>query len=380
MTLKPSMDWLLLFVPAAAAMHYARPEQHAAIFVLAALAIVPLAGWMGHATEHLAEHTGEGVGGLLNATFGNAAELIIALAALQKGLYDVVKASLTGSIIGNILLVAGLSILAGGIKHPIQHFRAVAARTQSTLLTLGGIALIVPAVFHHLAGAGPAGQTLEANLSLEISLVLMAIYAGHLIFSLVTHKQLFTGLPSSAKTGDTAEQGAKWSVMKSVSVLGAATGFIAWMSEILVGSVEQAAHSFGMTSLFVGVIVVAIIGNAAEHSTAIVMALKNRMDLSLSIAIGSSIQIALFVAPLLIILSYFVGPKPMDLVFSPAEVVAVVLAVVIVGEIATDGESNWLEGAMLLAVYVILGMCFYVLPEAAAHAGSVGAVVPNAGH
>lgn len=380
MTLKPTLDWLLLFVPCAAFMHYARPDQHMAIFVLAALAIVPLAGRLGHATEHLAEHTGEGAGGLLNATFGNAAELIIALTALQKGLYDVVKASLTGSIIGNILLVAGLSILAGGIKHPIQHFRAVAARTQSTLLTLGGIALIVPALFHHLADAGPIGHQLEVDLSLEISLVLLAVYAAHLVFSLVTHKQLFTGLPSSAATSRIEEPTAHWSITRSVTTLAVATAFIAWMSEILVGSVEQAAHSFGMTSLFVGIIIVAIIGNAAEHSTAIVMALKNRMDLSLSIAIGSSIQIALFVAPLLVILSCFIGPRPMDLVFSPAEVVAVVLAVVIVGEIAADGESNWMEGAMLLAVYIILGMCFYVLPEAAAHATTAGSVVPVAGY
>ncbi|MBL0157236.1 MAG: calcium/proton exchanger [Bryobacterales bacterium] len=380
MNLKPSLDWLLIFVPAAAIVHYTQPDQHVAIFVLAALAIVPLAGWMGHATEHLAEHTGEGVGGLLNATFGNAAELIIALAALQKGLYDVVKASLTGSIIGNILLVAGLSIFAGGIKYPIQIFQAVAARTQSTLLTLGGIALIVPAMFHHLAGVGPMGHKLEVDLSLEISLVLLAVYAGHLVFSLITHKKLFTGLPSSSETERPSDHAPKWSITKSVSVLAVATGFIAWMSEILVGSVEQAAHSFGMTSLFVGVIVVAIIGNAAEHSTAIVMAMKNRMDLSLSIAIGSSIQIVLFVAPLLIILSYFIGPKPMDLVFSPAEVVAVVLAVLIVGEIAADGESNWMEGAMLLAVYLILGMCFYFLPEAAAHASATGPVVPVPGH
>ena len=380
MKLKLSLDWLLIFVPAAAIVHYARPTEHVTIFVLAALAIVPLAGWMGHATEHLAEHTGEGVGGLLNATFGNAAELIIALAALQRGLYDVVKASLTGSIIGNILLVAGLSIFAGGIKYPIQIFQAVAARTQSTLLTLGGIALIVPALFHYLAGAGPAGHKLEVDLSLEISIVLMAVYAGHLVFSLVTHKRLFSGLPSSAETEQPEDHVHKWSIKKAVTILAAATALIAWMSEILVGSVEQAAHSFGMTSLFVGVIVVAIIGNAAEHSTAIVMAVKNRMDLSMSIAIGSSIKIALFVAPLLIMLSYFIGPKPMDLVFSPAEVVAVVLAVLIVGEIAADGESNWMEGAMLLAVYLILGMCFYFLPESAAHASTSGTVVPVAGH
>ncbi len=359
--LKPSLDWLLVFVPITVYFHFAQPDQHVAIFVFACLAILPLAGWLGHATEHLAAHTGEGVGGLLNATFGNAAELIIALAALRKGLYDVVKASLTGSIIGNILLVAGLAIFCGGIKFPIQHFQATAARTQATLLTLASIALIVPAAFHHLSG--PSGLPKEKDLSLEIAVVLMLIYAGHLLFSLVTHKTLFSGLPSSNQANAAGQQHHHWSLTRSIATLAIATAFIAWMSEILVGSVEQAAHSFGMTSIFVGVIVVAIIGNAAEHSTAILVALKNRMDLSLSIAIGSSIQIALFVAPVLVLTSYFIGPRPMDLVFTPAEVMAVVLATIITGEVASDGESNWLEGAMLLAVYVILGICFFFLPE-----------------
>jgi Ca2+:H+ antiporter len=361
--LKPSLDWLLIFVPVTLYLHFALPAEHVLIFLSACLAILPLAGWLGHATEHLASHTGEGVGGLLNATFGNAAELIIALAALRKGLYDVVKASLTGSIIGNILLVAGLAIFCGGIKFPLQQFQATAARTQATLLTLASIALIVPAAFHHLAG--PSGWPREKDLSLEIAVVLILIYAGHLLFSLVTHKRLFSGLPSSDEAHAAGDHHHHWSLARSIATLAAATALIAWVSEILVGSVEHAAHSFGMTSVFVGVIVVAIIGNAAEHSTAILVALKNRMDLSLSIAIGSSIQIALFVAPILVLVSYFVGPRPMDLVFSPAEVMAVVLAALITGEVASDGESNWLEGAMLLAVYVILGICFFFLPEAA---------------
>lgn len=377
MKLQPSLDWLLAFLPVAVFLERARPEAHAWIFVTSALAIVPLAGWLGRATEHLASHTGEGVGGLLNATFGNAAEMIIAAAAIQRGLYDVVKASLTGSIIGNVLLVAGLAIFAGGLKHPAQRFQAVAARAQSTLLTLAGISLVVPAMFHYLAGGG-VGQAAENDLSLEISLVLLAIYAAHLVFSLVTHKSLFRGLPSSEEAPE--EHGMPWSVGKSVAVLAVATALVAWMSEVLVGSVEQAAHAWGMTSLFIGVIVVAIIGNAAEHSSAVLFALKNKMDLSISIAIGSSIQIALFVAPVLVIASRFVGPRPMDLVFSPAEVLAVVLAVVIVGEIASDGESNWLEGAMLLAVYLILGISFYFLPEAAAHAGTHPANAAGAGH
>ncbi|MCS7043480.1 MAG: calcium/proton exchanger [Bryobacteraceae bacterium] len=361
---KPSLDWLLVFVPVTAAMEWLTPDAHAWIFTSACLAILPLAAWLGHATEHLAAHTGEGVGGLLNATFGNAAELIIAIAALQRGLHDVVKASLTGSIIGNILLVAGLAMLAGGIRHRTQSFQPVAARAQATLLILSAIALVVPAVFHHVAGVA---RRVEDDLSLEISFVLLAIYAAHLIFSLITHRSFFSGLQPAAET-EAPGAHAPWSRARSIAVLAASTALIAWMSEILVGSVEQAAHAWGMPQIFVGVIVVAVIGNAAEHSSAILMAWKNRMDLSLSIAVGSSIQVALFVAPVLVLLSYAVGPSPMNLVFTPAEVLAVVVTAIIAAQIASDGESNWLEGAMLLAVYLILAMAFYFLPDQAAAA------------
>jgi Ca2+:H+ antiporter len=357
MKLKPSLDWLLVFVPITAALEWFMPEAHGWIFASACLAILPLAGWLGHATEHLAAHTGEGVGGLLNATFGNAAELIIAIAALQRGLHDVVKASLTGSIIGNILLVAGLAMLAGGLRHPTQSFQALAARAQATLLILSAIALVVPAVFHHVASAS---REVENDLSLEISLVLLAVYAAHLVFSLITHRSFFRGLPSSTEA-EAPETHQPWSRGRSLLVLAGATALIAWMSEVLVGSVEQAAHAWGMSQVFVGVIVVAVIGNAAEHSSAIVMAWKNRMDLSLAIAVGSSIQVALFVAPLLVLLSYGIGPAPMNLVFTPAEVLAVVVTAVIAAQIASDGESNWMEGAMLLAVYLILAMGFYFL-------------------
>ncbi|MBK5292783.1 MAG: calcium/proton exchanger [Acidobacteriia bacterium] len=353
--LKPSLNWLLVFIPAAVWLEHANPESHMAIFACACLSVLPLAGWLGRATEHLAERTGEGVGGLLNATFGNAAELIIAFMALRRGLYDVVKASLTGSIIGNILLVLGAAYLAGGWKFKVQTFNATSARNQSTMLTLAVIGLVVPAAFHYLGGKE---RIYEADLSLEISAVLLATYALSLFFSLHTHKKLFSTAPESEEVKHPS-----WSLTRSLTVLFAATAMIAWMSEILVGSVEQAAHTLGMTSVFVGVIVVAIIGNAAEHSTAIMVAMKNRMDLSLGIAIGSSIQIALFVAPLLVIASHFMGPRPMDLVFTPAEVVATGLAVAITGQISSDGESNWFEGVQLLAVYVILALLFYFLPE-----------------
>jgi Ca2+:H+ antiporter len=350
------LNWLLIFVPVAVGLEFFSPESHGLIFLAACLAIVPLAGWLGRATEQLAHHTGEGIGGLLNATFGNAAELIIAIMAIRKGLYPVVKASLTGSIIGNILLVLGASVLAGGVKHEQQRFNAVGARAQSTLLTLAAVGLIMPAAFLYLAGT--RAQVREASLSLDISFVLLFAYGAYLFFSLHTHRALF------AAGDDLPDPGAQIrGPARSAATLVGATALIAWMSEILVGSVEPAAVSFGMSRVFIGVIVVAVIGNAAEHSSAVMFALKNRMELSMGIAIGSSLQIALFVAPALVILSQFIGPQPMDLVFSPAEVLAVFLAVLITGQIASDGESNWLEGVLLLAVYLILAAVFYFLPE-----------------
>jgi Ca2+:H+ antiporter len=350
------LNWLLIFVPITIGLEYLRPEAHTYIFLSACLSIVPLAGLMGHATEQISHHLGEGIGGLLNATFGNAAELIIAIAALQKGLYDVVKASLTGSIIGNILLVFGLSAFAGGLKHKTQKFNQTAASAQAVLLTLAAVGLIVPAAFHHLQNYGTHAR--ENRLGLDIAVVLLLTYVAHLIFSLYTHKSLFQG------AGEKGEHDEKpVGLMRSVITLALATTAIAWISEILVGSVQEAAKAFGMTEIFVGVIVVAIIGNAAEHSTAVIAAMKNKMELSFGVAVGSSIQIALLVAPLLVILSHFVGPHPMDLAFTPAEVLAIFLAILITGQVAADGETNWLEGVQLLAVYVILAIVFYFLPD-----------------
>jgi len=357
--LKPSLNWLIVFVPFALALEYFFPGYDTLRFAVAALAIVPLAGWLGDATEHLARRTSPALGGLLNATFGNAAELIIAIMALRDGLTGIVKASLTGSIIGNILLVLGAAILAGGTKHKSQQFNARGASVQCTMLTLAAIALVTPAAFHQLSG--PAGRLSEGGLSLEISVVLLVCYGLGLLFTLRTHKHFFL----AARGGDAAHtrNTAAWSTTRALGMLAGATALIAWISEILVGSVEHAAKTFGMTDLFIGVVVVAIIGNAAEHSTAITMAVKDRMDLALGIAVGSSIQVALFVAPVLVIASYFLGPGRMDLVFSPAEVLAVVTAVIVVWQIAADGECNWMEGVQLLAVYTILGMLFYFLPE-----------------
>ena len=370
---------LLVFVPVAAGLELAHASE-TWIFAASALAIIPLAGLMGRATEGLTEHVGPGVGGLLNASFGNAAELIIALMALHRGLYDVVKASITGSIIGNVLLVLGVSILAGGLKHERLRFNATAASTGATLLALSAIGLVVPAIFHQIVQSHPNPR--EHELSLEIAIVLFATYLLSLLFSLRTHKHLYAGQPGgggapAAGHGGQAERGvgvtheargahggaavAGWSVRTSILVLLGATVFVAWMSELLVGSVEHTAQALGMTKVFVGVILVAIIGNAAEHSTAVIVARKNQMDLAFNIAVGSSIQVALFVAPVLVFVSHALG-RPMDLVFTTFEVLAVGASVAVLSLVSADGESNWLEGAQLLAVYVILALAFFFLP------------------
>jgi Ca2+:H+ antiporter len=351
------LNLLLVFVPIAVVLEFMHANP-VAIFATSAVAIIPLAGWMGRATEHLAEKMGEGMGGLLNATFGNAAELIIALMALRRGLFDVVKASITGSIIGNILLVLGLSILLGGLKYPRQVFNRTAAMLGSTMLALSAIALLMPAVFHIIVQGNPNAD--EQDLSLEIAIVLTITYVLSLIFTLRTHSHLYTG---GVHTED--EQQAigthGWSRTRSLVMLLAATALVALMSEFLVGAVDEASKRLGLTEVFVGVILVAIIGNAAEHSTAVLVALKNKMDLSLNIAIGSSMQIALFVAPALVFASYLFG-KPMNLLFTPLEVVTIGASVLIVALIAQDGESNWMEGVLLLAVYTILGLTFFFLP------------------
>ena len=358
-----SLNWLLVFVPIAIALRYwPALRNEAALFVCSGLAIIPLAGIMGRATEHLAERMGQGIGGLLNATFGNAAELIIGLMALHKGLIGVVKASITGSIIGNILLVLGASVLAGGMKYRNQRFNPTAVQMSTTSLMLAAIGLLIPTVFHYTAAAHPGGWSLEIGqkLSLAIAVVLFATYICTLVFSLLTHRQLFLGvrMEPKAKVNLIEPPGSRG---RAVLVLLVSTALVAWLSEFLVGAVEAVRSSLGVTETFIGIIVVAIIGNAAEHSTAVWMALKDKMDLSLNIAVGSSLQIALFVAPLLVFVS-FVLDRPMDLEFTIPEVVAVIVAVYVVAQISNDGETNWLEGVQLLSVYLILAILFYFLP------------------
>ena len=359
--LKPSLNWLLAFLPLAVWVEHAHPESHRFIFLAACLAIVPLAAILGQATEHMAARAGEGLGGFLNATFGNAAELIIAIVAIKAGKIEIVKASLTGSILGNLLLVLGTSFLAGGIRHKLQEFNRMGASSQAKTLSIAVIALFVPAGFHAVRG-GRITQEFEWALSLAIALVLLLVYFLSLVFSLRTHPMLFNAEEVSPGPEEGTHGEEPWSITKSVAFLAGSSALIAWMSEYLVGSVEQAAHAMGMSQIFVGVIVVAVVGNAAEHSTAILMAMKNRVSLSLGIALGSSIQIAIFVVPLLVLLSYVIAAQPMDLVFSRAEIIAVMFAVFIVNQAAAEGKSTWFGGVQLLAVYVIIAISFYCIP------------------
>jgi Ca2+:H+ antiporter len=343
--------WILLsFVPIAIALKVlgAGPVP---VFVAAGLAILPLAGLMGQATEHLAARVGTGLGAFLNASFGNAAELILAFVALRKGLTEVVKASITGSIIGNSLLVLGAGILAGGVRHRRQTFQATAAGVGSTLLALSAAALILPATFHHIVPGLPLS---EERMSLAIAVILFLAYLASLAFSFRTHRHLYD-------VGAEHEGLEPWGRRRAFGLLLLATVLIAVMSEILVGEVEEIGHAFGLNEVFIGVIVLALLGNAAEHSTAVIMAYRNRMDLALGITIGSSTQVALFVAPLLVFVS-FAMEKHLDLVFTLPEVVAVSASAWIVSLVAHDGECHWLEGALLLALYAILGITFYFLP------------------
>jgi Ca2+:H+ antiporter len=351
--LRPSLNWLLIFLPLTIWAEHARPDSHRLIFFSSCLAIIPLAGLLGRATEHIAARAGEGLGGFLNATFGNAAELIIAIVALKAGQLDVVKASLTGSIIGNVLLVLGASFLAGGMRHRIQAFNVRGAEAQAGSLVVAAVALIVPSAFYAVGRSTIGPETMQ-RLSLSIAVVLLAVYALSLIFTLRTHWELFS---SESKDANHEHGESHWSVLQAILVLVGVSVLIAWMSEILVGSVEQAAAAMGMSQIFVGIIVV-----AAEHSTAILMAMRDRMDLSLGIAIGSSIQIALFVAPILVILSYAIAPNPMALVFSRGELIAVVFATFVLCQAVADGSSTWFKGIQLLAVYAIIGLAFYFVP------------------
>ena len=353
--------FLGVFIPVAVALELAHAGP-VVVFGAAALAVIPCAAVMGEATEAIAARTGPGIGGLLNVTFGNAPELIIAFFALLEGLQEVVKASIVGSIIGNILLVMGAAMVVGGWRREKQTFSRTAANAQSAMLTLALAALIFPAIFQLIHGGGlPAvgeervdfGSDLE-QLSFGVAIVLLLSYAAGLWFSLKTHRSVFN--PFGEQQDEEAHH---WPVRRAAIYLAVAAVAVGLMSEILVGSISEASEEIGLSEFFVGVFVVAIVGNAAEHWVAVLVAAKDKMDLAVNIAIGSSAQIALFVAPVLVLLSFVVGPDPMALVFNGYELGALLFAVLIANLVTQDGESNWFEGVQLLALYAVLGLVFY---------------------
>jgi Ca2+:H+ antiporter len=350
------LAWLLFAVPLAAWMHHARPESPLLVFVLACVAIVPLAGLLGVSTEKLAARVGEGIGGFLNATLGNAAELIIALVALRAGMLDVVKASLVGSIIGNLMLVLGAAFLAGGLKHPVQTFATIGARTQVGMLALAAMAILVPSVFAVAGGGKFVAQSV--TFSIVVSVILLAVYALGLVFTLGTHAKLFQG----EEEASAEVHGEAWPLAMTIGVMAVVTLLIVWMSEILVGTVEHASKALGLSNLFVGIVVVAVVGNAAEHSTAVLVAMRNRMELAVGIAIGSSTQIALFVAPLLVLLSLVIAPTPLSLAFTGVEVFLVLMATFVASILIVDGKSTWFTGVQLIAVYLVMAITVFAIP------------------
>lgn len=365
LNLNTILSILLLFIPVSIAgefFHWSAPI----IFITACLGIIPLAAWMGTATEEIAVVLGPSLGGLLNATFGNATELIIALVALNAGLIDVVKASITGSIISNLLLVMGFSMLLGGLRYKEQEFQPIVARVNASSMNLAVIALLLPTAVDYTSTG--IDEAIVQRLSVAVAVVLIIVYGLTLLFSMKTHTYLYDAAVAEMDVEELAESnlapeevGGKVNLPLWIGVLLVCTLLVAVESELLVNSLEQATESLGLTALFTGVILVPIIGNAAEHATAVTVAMKNKMDLSVSVALGSSLQIALFVAPVLVIAGWILG-KPMDLDFNPFELVAVGMSVLIANSISSDGKSNWLEGTLLLAAYIILGFAFFFHP------------------
>ena len=350
------LNWLLLLVPVSLVIDLLGLSP-VWLFIASALAIVPLAGLIGEATEELAHWVGPGLGGILNATFGNATELIIGLFALNAGLYQVVKASITGSIIGNILLVLGAAMLMGGWGRDRQTFSRVHAGASSSMLFLAVVALVMPAVLDLVVfGTLEYRAPIVDLLSLFVAIVLMATYLGSLIFSLRTHRELMTSVPEEPRRP-------RLSLPESLLFLAVATAAVAVESELLVGTIAETTEALGLSQFFIGVVVVAVVGNAAEHSAAVMMAMRNRMELAVNIATGSSTQVALFVAPVLVFTSFIIG-QPMSLIFNALEIVGIGLSVIALAFVVYDGESNWFEGLQLIAVYLVLALVFFFLPTA----------------
>jgi Ca2+:H+ antiporter len=356
--LRNPVHWLLLAVPAALILGENEGVPPAAAFGVSALAIVPLAALLVRATEQIAERTGPAIGGLLNATFGNAPELIIALVALRSGELDLVKASLVGCILGNLLFVLGLAFLVGGLRHHEQLYNAAGARAQSSVLLIAALSFLVPSLFHSFLT--PETSWLEQRLNTAVAEVLLAVYALSLVFMLRTHPDYFTAeaVPGAAQPHEEADA---WSPSVAGAVLVGSSVALAFVSEVLVGSVGETASALGMSKVFVGVILLATVGGAAECLAAVAMARKNKIDLSVGIAVGSSTQIALFVAPVLVLASYAIAPRPLDLVMGDAGVAIVFVAVLCEALIAGDGHSHWFKGVQLLCIYVLIALfCFYL--------------------
>ncbi len=356
--MKPSIFWPLIFIPITVILEHVGKLPPPVIFFSAALAIVPIAALIVQATEQLAHRTGDAVGGLLNATFGNAPELIIATVALRAGLLDMVRASLIGAILANLLLALGLSFFLGGLRYRDQKYNPLAARTYSSMMLIAVISLVVPSAFSRiLTPEGTIRQ--EQLLNIGIAVVLLLAYGLYLLFSLKTHPGAF----ASVDTGDEAHhEGKQWSMARAVGSLIGASVLAAWMSEILVGAAEGTGKSLGMSQTFIGIVFLAIVGGAAESGSAIAMARKNKVDLSVGIALGSSIQIALFVAPVLVLLSYFIAPQPLELSFNRAETGSLFMGVLIGTLVCGDGQSNWYKGVQLVTVYTIIALMFYFIP------------------
>jgi Ca2+:H+ antiporter len=347
--------WLLVLVPVVLAAQLIAPDAHTLLFVLSVLAIVPLAALLSRATETVAARTGDMIGGLLNATLGNLTELIIALAALQAGQYVLVKASVAGAIVTNVLFMLGISLLIGGLEHHVQEFNRNSARLQASLLFVATIAVLVPSVLVD-AETVKANPTFTEALSTAIAVLLIAIYGLGLLFSLKTHREFFGG-------ADHAEPGeAQWPIPLALGTLAGVTVLVALTSEIFVESVQQAATALGLGPAFVGFIIVALVGASAEMVSAFSAARKNRLDLSVGIALGSAAQIALFVAPVLVLLSYVIGPAPMDLQFWPGAVAMMLIATMVTALVTNAGRSAWFVGALITAVYLIFAMTLYLLP------------------
>lgn len=357
---RSSIHWLFIFIPVSVVMERLGVPP-TLLFFSAALAIVPIARLIVISTEQLATRTGDAVGGLLNATFGNAPELIIALVALKAGLPDMVRAALIGAILANLLLALGVAFLLGGLRHHDQHFNPMAARAYSTMMLLAAMSMIVPSAFsRYFSPEGTIRQ--EHLLNTGIAVVLLITYGLYLLFSLKTHPGIFSSVGSA---GEKRAEGSQWSVIRAVGTLVGVSLLAAWMSEILVGAAEGTGKALGMTQTFIGMVFLAIVGGAAESGSAIAMARKNKLDLSVGIALGSSIQIALFVAPVLVLASYFIAPQPLELAFGRAEIGSLFLGVLLGTIVCGDGQSNWYKGVQLITVYAIIAMMFYFIPEAA---------------